>query len=61
MVPQKIKCEEEITLNVGRQCEFVVEILPENAKNKEFRIENKDANIIQCIDGEVIAINPGES
>lgn len=59
VVPKSIKSDDKIDLKIGSQYDFAVNILPKNAKNKDFDIICDDENIIQYKDGKITAAKVG--
>lgn len=55
-VPEEIKCEELVQMVVGGTCNFPVEILPENADNKEFEIAIDKEDILKYENGSLQAL-----
>lgn len=59
--PEDIVCDESIRLIVGDKYNFMIDILPENANNKDFDISFTNEDILQYSNNTITAIKEGNT
>lgn len=61
ILPESVSCEDSIVLIVGDECDFNINILPENANNKEFTVSCKNKEILNYKDSSLKALSEGDT
>lgn len=61
ILPESINCEDSVSLIVGDECDFQINILPEDANNKDFTVNCENENILSFNDSSLEAISEGET
>lgn len=59
--PETIECDESVNLIVGDKQDFTVNILPENANNKDYFVSSDNKDILKYSNGTLIAIKEGNT
>ena len=59
--PKTIKCDNSVTLIVGENENFQINILPENANNKEYTVTCDNDSVLKYSNGSIQAVFEGET
>lgn len=61
IIPNSIECNDSINLIVGDKEDYKINVLPNNANNKELKISCDDENILKYSQSSVEAVSEGET